>query len=253
MKSVMAAPPIVRAMVIPTLLLILWFGANWAFQTFQKPSEIFFPLEHSLKKHPMETWKQYESLFHEHATSTITPEFLAALAQVESGGNPVAQTYWRWQLTWNPLTWYQPASSAVGMFQITDGTFSEAKRYCIHDHIVVEDGPWHDWRSCWFNSLYTRIVPSHAIELTAALLDRQVTQTIRRRKRMTFKQKQDLAAIIHLCGAGAGRAYAARGFRLSPRQRCGDHDVKNYLTKIHGLKQRFANRARRNETIRQAQ
>ena len=23
-------------------------------------------------------------------------------------------------------------------------TFAEARRYCIHDHIVVEDGPWHD-------------------------------------------------------------------------------------------------------------
>ena len=201
----------------------------------------------------METWKQYESLFHEHATSIITPEFLAALAQVESGGNPVAQTYWRWQFTWNPLTWYQPASSAVGMFQITDGTFSDAKRYCIHDHIVVEDGPWHDWRSCWFNSLYTRIVPSHAIELTAALLDRRVVQTIGGRKRITFNQKQDLAGVIHLCGAGAGRAYAARGFRLSPGQRCGDHDVKNFLKKIQTLKRRFAKRAKRNQTIQQAQ
>jgi len=40
--------------------------------------------------------------------------------------------------------------------------FAEAKRYCIHDHVVVEDGPWHDLRSCWFNSLYFRVVPSHA-------------------------------------------------------------------------------------------
>ena len=48
------------------------------------------------------------------------------------------------------------------MFQITDGTFAEARRYCIHDHVVVEDGPWHDARSCWFNGLYTRVVPGHA-------------------------------------------------------------------------------------------
>ena len=26
----------------------------------------------------------------------MTPELLAALAQVEGSGNPVARTYWRW-------------------------------------------------------------------------------------------------------------------------------------------------------------
>ena len=115
----------------------------------------------------------------------------------------MARTYWRWQLTWNPLEWYQPASSAVGMYQITDGTFTEAKRYCIHDHVVVEDGPWHNWQSCWFNSLYTRVLPSHAIELTAALLDRQVIQAIgpRRMGTASLQRKQNLAAVIHLCGA----------------------------------------------------
>jgi hypothetical protein len=252
MRAVLGLPPIVRAVMISTLLFLLWFGVNWAYHAFNKPSEILFPLDHSLNKRPVETWKQYKSLFREHATAAITPEFLAALAQVEGGGNPVARTYWRWQLTWNPLEWYQPASSAVGMFQITDGTFREATRYCIHDHVVVEDGPWHDLQSCWFNSLYTRVVPSHAIELTAALLDRRVTQTIGGRKGVTLKQKQNLASVIHLCGAGAGRAYAARGLRLTPRQRCGDHDVKDYLARINALKHRFATPAKRDKTIRKA-
>ena len=252
MRAVLGLPPIVRAVMISTLLFLLWFGVNWAYHAFNKPSEILFPLDHSLNKRPVETWKQYKSLFREHATAAITPEFLAALAQVEGGGNPVARTYWRWQLTWNPLEWYQPASSAVGMFQITDGTFREATRYCIHDHVVVEDGPWHDLQSCWFNSLYTRVVPSHAIELTAALLDRRVTQTIGGRKGVTLKQKQNLASVIHLCGAGAGRAYAARGLRLTPRQRCGYHDVKDYLARINALKHRFATPAKRDKTIRKA-
>jgi len=252
MKAVLAAPPLIRAIVIPALILILWFSLNWAYHTFHKPTEIFFPLEDSLNKHPVETWKEYESLFREHATAIMTPELLAALAQVEGGGNPVARTYWRWEWTWNPLEWYRPASSAVGMFQITDGTFAEATRYCIHDHKVVEDGAWHDWQSCWFNSLYTRIMPSHAIELTAALLDRRVTQTIEHRKKVTFDQKQNLAAVIHLCGAGAGQSYVTRGFRLTPGQRCGDHDVKNYLARINALKHRFAKGAGKNETIQQA-
>ena len=30
------------------------------------------------------------------------------------------------------------------MFQITDGTFAEARKFCIRDHQVVTDGPWYD-------------------------------------------------------------------------------------------------------------
>ena len=41
-------------------------------------------------------------------------------------GNPVARTYWRWRATPEPFEVYRPASSAVGMYQITDGTFAEA-------------------------------------------------------------------------------------------------------------------------------
>src|SRR3989442_15205652 len=102
-------------------------------------------------------------LFREPTTAVITPELLAAVAQVEGARNPVDRTYWRWRLTWKPFELYRPASSAVGMYQITDATFREARRYCIPAHVVVEEGPWYDVTSCWFNGLYTRIVPSHAV------------------------------------------------------------------------------------------
>jgi hypothetical protein len=241
LSAVMATPPVVRVVLGVALILILWLTGNWVYHAIHKPSEVFFPLDGTLAKNPRETWRQYGSLFREHSTAVITPELLAALAQVEGAGNPVARTYWRWRLTSNPLKLYQPASSAVGMYQITDGTFAEAKRYCIHDHVVVSDGPWHDVRSCWFNSLYVRVLPSHAIELTSALLDRQVAGMIERgRFAATLQQKQDLAAIIHLCGAGTAQAYAARGFRLLPHQRCGDHDVGAYLTRVHAMRRQFA-------------
>ena len=179
--------------------------------------------------------------FAAHSTSVMTPELLAALAQVEGAGNPVARTYWRWRLTWNPFEWYRPASTAVGMYQITDATFEQAKRYCIHDHVAIEDGPRADGRSCWFNAFYTRVLPSHAVELTAALLDRSVADTIARRRiaSATLAQKQDLAAIIHLCGAGAGDAYARRGFRLTAGQQCGDHPAGRYLAQVNAMKQQF--------------
>jgi hypothetical protein len=241
-KAVLASPPTVRTVVILATLLLCWLGVNWTYHAFNKPTEVLFPLDHSLDKNPAETWKQYGSLFRKHATAVMTPELLAALAQVEGGGNPVARTYWRWHLTWNPLALYQPASSAVGMYQITDGTFHEATRYCIRNHRVVEDGPWHDPNSCWFNSLYTRVVPSHAIELTAARLDRRVVSAVgsRRIGAVSLQQKQNLAAVIHLCGAGASHAYASRGFRLTSHQRCGDHDVRDYLARVNAMTYQFA-------------
>ena len=175
----------------------------------------------------------------------MTPELLAALAQVEGSGNPVVRTYWRWSWDPRPFEVYRPASSAVGMYQITDGTFAEARHYCIHHHAVVEDGPWNDWRSCWFNRLYTRVVPAHAVELTAAYLDHTVTSVLERRgiAFATLQQKQDLAAVIHLCGAGAGDAYAGRRLRLLDGQRCGDHEVRGYVMRVNAMKRVFTDLA----------
>lgn len=241
LQAMLSAPPAVRVLVATVVILTTWFLSNWIYQTIRKPTEVFFPASDVLNKTPIETWRRYGGLFNEHSTVVITPQLLAALAQVEGGGNPLAQTYWRWSPAWNPFALYRPASSAVGMFQITDSAFRDAKRYCIRDHVVVEDGPWHDMRSCWFNSLYTRILPSHAIELTAAMLDRGVASVLQRHPNnvVTLQQKQDLAAVIHLCGAGRGDAYARRGFRLTPREQCGDHDVREYLVQVNALKRQF--------------
>jgi hypothetical protein len=220
---------------------LTWLAVNWTYQAIRKPSELFFPVSQTLNKTPTETWGQYAPIFRRHSTAVITPALLAALAQVEASGNPVARTYWRWRVSLHPFEVYRPASSAVGMYQITDGTFDEARRYCIHDHVVVADGPWHDRKSCWFNALYARVVPSHAVELTSAYLDRRITDILARQRitSATIAQKQNLAALIHLCGAGAGDAFARRGFRLRPGQRCGDHDAAGYLDRIDRMKRLF--------------
>jgi hypothetical protein len=239
------APLAVRIIASAILLVTIWASVNWIVQTARKPTEVFFPVSGSLAKTPAETWRQYGPLFVKHSTAVITPDLLAALAQVEGSGNPVARTYWRWRFSWNPFEVYRPASSAVGMFQITDGTFAQAKRYCIHNHVVVEDGPWHDPRSCWFNALYTRVVPGDAVEMTAALLDRSVARTLASHHiaGAPLPQRQNLAAVIHLCGGGLGDTYARRGFRFTAGQRCGDHDVHRYLTQVNLLKREFARQA----------
>jgi hypothetical protein len=221
---------------------VLAISANWIYQVVRKPTELFFPVSGVLLKTPQETWASYAPLFRRHATAVMTPELLAALAQVEGSGNPVARTYWRMALTPNPFDIYRPASSAVGMYQITDGTFDIARRYCIHDNRVVEDGPWDDRRSCWFNALYSRVIPSHAVEMTSALLDRQVADVLARHgiRQASLAQRQRLAAVIHLCGAGAGSAYARRGLAFAPGQRCGSHDPRHYVAKVEAMRATFA-------------
>jgi hypothetical protein len=224
-----------------SLAVVAWLALNFTYQVIRKPSELFFPVSGSFYKTPAETWDAYGPLFRRHATAVMTPDLLAALAQTEGSGNPVVRTYWRFALTHQPFEIYRPASSAVGMYQITDGTFAEARRYCVHRQTVVERGPWYDFRSCWFNSLYTRTVPSHAVELTSAYLDRRVAEILARHKigKATLRQKQNLATLIHLCGAGAGSGYARRGFALRPGQRCGSHDPRAYLARVAALQRVF--------------
>jgi hypothetical protein len=118
------------------------------------------------------------------------------------------------------------------MLQMTDPAFAEASRHCIRGHVVVSD--------CWFTSLYFRPLPGHAIELASIYLDRQVATVLIAvpGKAPSPSQKQDLAAVIHLCGAGPGRAFARRGYQTAG-ERCGDHSVAGYLGRVNAMKQQF--------------
>jgi len=230
-----AAPRWLRIAVIATTVLAFCATTNLVYQVVRKPTEMFFPVAGALDKMPAETWTEYGPLFREYSTATVTPELLAALAQVEGAGNPLARTYWRWRLTWNPLAIYAPASSAVGMYQMTDPAFAAARQACIRDHAVTDD--------CWFTGLYSRVLPSHAIELAAVSLDRQVAAILAKRPRharASLQQRQDLAALIHLCGAGPAKAFARRGFQLLAGQRCGVHDAARYLAAVNAMRLQFA-------------
>jgi hypothetical protein len=219
-----------------------FFALNWLYQVMRKPGELFAPISASLSKTPETTWQSYGSLFEKHSTNIISPEFLAALAQLEGNGNPIARTYWRWQWSWNPFEVYRPASSALGMFQITDGTFAEARKFCIRDHKVVTDGRWYDLRSCWFNSFYIRTIPSHSIEMTAAYLHRSVVDTLaaHRTPKVSLAQQQRLAAVIHLCGLKRGETLVTQDFRATVGERCGTHSLQPYLNQVDLMRKRFA-------------
>jgi hypothetical protein len=239
-KSFRGTPRAMQLTVLSVVFVVLFFAVNWSYQVVRKPSELFFPISGQFYKDPAETWDAYGALFERHSTPVMTADLLAALAQVEGSGNPIVRTYWRFSFTSEPFEIFRPASSAVGMYQITDGTFEIARRYCVHRHRVVEEGRWYELKSCWLNWLYTRTVPSHAVEMTAAYLDRGVENLLARLGlRATLAQKQTLATLMHLCGAGAASDYARRGFALGPGQSCGSHDARSYVTRVASMQRRF--------------
>jgi hypothetical protein len=223
-----------RVVLVGIAFLAVCFVVNVVYQILHKPTEVFALIPGESDKATIETWRQYAPLFREYSTTSISPELQAALAQVESAGNPIARTYWRWSLTSDPFAVYQPASSAVGMYQMTDAAVAEAQGYCIIQHSVVETG-------CPATALYSRVVPRHTTQLTAVFLDRNVTTILghRRKTRISRQQREELATIIHLCGAGPATAFARRGFRLMPGERCGDHDVAAYVVQINAMKRKF--------------
>jgi hypothetical protein len=229
-----AVPKAVRIVVIAATILAVFSAMNLVYQVLRKPTEVFAPVSGTFNKTPIETWRQYAPLFREYSTASISPELLAALAQVEGAGNPVASTYWRWRLTWNPFAIYQPASSSVGMYQMTDAAFAEARHYCIRDHVVVESG-------CSLTGLDSRVPPSRAIELAAVFLDRKVTAILARplKTAASAQQKREFAAIIHLCGANSAKAFARRGFHPIAGERCGDQEVATYLAQINAMTREF--------------
>ena len=246
LRQLRRAPVALRLLIGVLLVAGVALAVNGVYQVVRKPTELFFPVSGVLAKTPQESWREYGPAFRRYATPAIAPELLAALAQVEGSGNPLVRTYWRW--SWAPglFDLYRPASSAVGMYQITDGTFAEARHYCIHHHALMHEGAWNDWRSCWFNGLYLRIAPRDAIELTAAYLDLKVNAILAsdRRNEASVLQRQHLAAVVHLCGAGAAAGYARRGFRFADGERCGAHDPREYLRRVDEMREVFSRLAR---------
>ncbi|MCK1273445.1 MULTISPECIES: transglycosylase SLT domain-containing protein [Bradyrhizobium] len=233
-KTFARAPRMVRIAGGAAMLLAVLVLVNIAYQTVRKPTELFVLVGHALDKEPSDTWRQYGPLFRKHSTATITPELLAALAQVETSGNPLARTYWRWRWSFNPLAIYRPASSAVGLFQMLDAAFADAARFCVRGNAVTEAG-------CGSTFLYSRAIPSHAIELASVYLDRNLADVLARAGdvKASARERQDLAAFIHLCGAGPATAFARRKFQMAADERCGDHLVASYVARVNAMKRQF--------------
>jgi hypothetical protein len=219
------------------------FAFNWCYQICRKPSEIVGLLDSRYYKNPKQTWATYAGDFEQYATPLMSAELLAALAQTETRGNTIARTYWKWNFNAkNPLGFYAPASSAVGLMQITDGTFAVAKHFCVRDGQVLTENS--KPKSCYFNDLHNRLIPGHSIEMTSAYLQVNVLNILKEKKiskkhRVTLKQKQELAAVIHLCGPKRGEVFARRQFRFSKGERCGAYEVPKYVAQVEKLENSF--------------
>lgn len=221
-------------------LIPLFFVVNFLVQIARVPSQATGPLEPYFYKTPPTAWKIYGTAFQSNATSLLSAPFLAALAQVEAAGNPIATTYWKWTWSWNPFRWYAPASSAAGLFQITDGNFAVARRFCIQDGRAVAQGKWYEWKGCWLNFLYNRLSANHATEMTSAYLDHETMKLLSGLKvSPSLLQKRRTAALIHLCGVGVAERFARTGFKISRGQNCGDHSASAYLKQVEQYQATF--------------
>ncbi|HEY7140818.1 MAG TPA: lytic transglycosylase domain-containing protein [Methylomirabilota bacterium] len=240
------APLALRLALLGVLVLAALAALNVAYQVASKPTELLGLVFAPAPLTPAETWARYGSQFRAHATDLVRAELLAALAHAESQGDPLARTAWQWRWTWNPFALYAPASSAVGLFQMTDAAFAEGRQLCVHDHRVARAGSWYDPHTCWFPVLYMRTVPGHAIEMTAARLHEHLVLALgpERAGRVGVRARERLAAVIHLCGPARGAAFVRRGFRVAPGELCGTHDLAAYLARVDRFTLAFERLAR---------
>lgn len=208
-------------------------AANFLVQVARKPTEAL-GFVFSQKKTMYDTWSSYKNEFLSSETDLIPAEFLAAVAQVESAGDPVAQPKWVLRFTTDILNIYSPASSAVGLMQITEGNYHEAKTLCIKQKKVSRD--------CWLNKVYARVLPSHSIEMASAYMHQTVTQLLgdKRAHQILRDNIYKLAAVIHLCGKQKAYEYVQSNFKLNSFSRCGSHSVSNYIRKVFAYKTQFA-------------
>ena len=229
-----------KAVSVMTLVLVL-FTANGLYQIFMKPTEIIRFLGFDEPRNVTETWDSYGHLFKRHQTSTLTPDFLAALAQAESGGNPIAGPDWKLRVTANFAKIYSPASSSLGLYQITDGFYKQAQKYCVVKGSVKRRRPWYEFSTCWSRLVYSRLFPSHAIEMTSAYLTLTTNKILKRFGKHKAKRsvKQTVAAISHLCGKRVAYNYVKRNFKAKRGKKCGTHSLSRYIKRIKAYQKAF--------------
>ena len=214
---------------------------NFLVQIYRKPTELLRFARLGRAKTPKETWSEYHEDFTRYATDVITADFLAALVQVESSGDSLASPAWTWHWSSSPWGLYGPPSTAVGLLQITKGNFSSASGLCVKDGRVGREGAWSDPQACPFTIPHSRLNASRSIEMTSAFLHSNVRKAVAgSRRRVSLRDMQKLAAVIHLCGPNKGPALIRAKFDTNALGVCGTQRVGSYVRLVMKYRARFS-------------
>ncbi len=216
-------------------------GLNVLIGVVRKPAHLLNPISKFFYKVPSQTWQSYKTEFKQYETDIIDASFLAALAQTESSGNPIATAYWHFSFKQDILSIFQPASSSIGLYQMTLDTFKDAKRFCFSEDGIDVDQNRSNLKACWRNNFRFRFSAADSIQLTSARLDYYTKTAISNYKKTLSKTtKQQLAAIIQLCGPGRAKDFINGGFSTKRMRPCGSHSVSNYVSRVFKYKKVFA-------------
>lgn len=222
-------------------LVIGVLGLNILIGVIRKPAHLLNPISKFFYKVPSQTWQSYRGEFKEYETDIMDAAFLAALAQAESSGNPIATAYWHFSFKQDLLSIFQPASSSLGLYQMTMDTFKDAKRFCFSEDGIRVDENRANLKACWKNNFRFRFSAADSIQLTSARLHYYTNVALSNYKKTLSKTtKQQLAAIIQLCGPGRAKEFIRNGFSLKQMKACGSHSVPNYVSRVFKYRKIFA-------------
>lgn len=226
-----------------TFALFFYFFIIVSTQLIQKPAQALSLISSYFYKTPYETWVSYQSYFHKYQTLTTSPYVLAAIAQVESSGNPLATPKWEWNFknSWHSL--YAPVSSSVGLYQFTTPTFKRAGKFCVHKGEVYKDIESHQiFHPCWWSKFSTRVSASSSIRAASAYLHKEVSelQSAYSKKKLSLKSRARLAMVVHLCGKYKASLLLKKS-SLASLGYCGSHRVSYYIKKAERLVKKFKN------------
>lgn len=208
---------------------------NFSYQLYKKPTEFFSLLSLTESKTLFETWAKYKPYFKKNSTPLIPAPFLAALAQAESGGNPLASPEWTLRVNGSLMPSYEPASTSVGLYQFTWPTFEQARKFCIQNNQVFAASFTTHFGRCWWSQFYSRVWPSHSIEVASAYLHKGIQNILKDHRQVSLKNRLRLASVLHLCGEGVAQKFYRSHFSLKIQPRCGDHDLRSYIQRIESF------------------
>lgn len=221
--------------------LIIYFILIVLVQLVQKPAHLLSFASSYFYKTPYETWKTYHADFKKYQTSTTPSYVLAAIAQVESSGNPIATPKWEWNFknSWHSL--YSPVSSSVGLYQFTTPTFNRAAKFCVHEGKLYSKVEAHQiLHPCWWSRFGFRLSASSSIRTASAYLHKEVSELLKRfnMSHLGVRSKSRLAMVVHLCGKHKASLLLQKR-SLHSLGYCGRHKVSKYIKKAEQLTRKF--------------